>query len=124
MAAKPKVYFTRIGLRDTVVAAPSQKAALAHAGVALRRPAGTDQPLKEAPDRPPSPKGGPPTAGKPPPKPKLAPDRRPLEAAEQALAALEAEAQAQARQMATRRKLPKWERERALRVYQREGETR
>jgi hypothetical protein len=86
MAARLKVYRTRIGFHDAVVAAPNQKAALAawdvrenlfaqgaatttddpkaveaataHPGVVLRRPAGSDQPFSESPAAPEVPKIG------------------------------------------------------------------
>ena len=55
----------------------------------LRRPAGTSEPFKAAPDPPkaPRPRARP---SAPPPKPK--PDRKPLDAAEKALAAFDREA--------------------------------
>ncbi|HTK35816.1 MAG TPA: hypothetical protein VL358_11105 [Caulobacteraceae bacterium] len=80
MAARLKVYATRIGFHDTVVAAPNQaaalaawdvhedlfaqkaaavaddpkatKAALAKPGVVLLRPAGSDEAFSEAPAAP------------------------------------------------------------------------
>lgn len=83
--ARLKTYITRIGFHDAVVAAPNQKAALAawdirenlfahgaaevteetqavkaamaHPGAVLRRPAGTTGPYKAAPDAPRPPKG-------------------------------------------------------------------
>ena len=176
MAAKPKVYATRIGFHDTVVAAPNQKAALAawdvrenlfaqgaatltedaqaekaalaQPGIVLRRPAGSDQPFKR-PENPPS--GGEGGAAKPrraggrvgaqtdspkpggtrppPPTPPLKgegkkPDRRPLDEAERALAQLDAEAREQAKAISGRRKALERERDRARRVYEREGGTR
>ena len=172
MAAKLKVYATRIGFHDAVVAAPNQKAALkawdiredlfaqgtaastddpqavkaatAAPGVVLRRPAGSDKAFCESPEAPDAPslkpaakaKADKAAAAKPARPP---PDRRPLEAAEKALADLDAEekratddivrrrrdldaeARDHARAFSTRRKALQRERDRALRVYQREG---
>jgi hypothetical protein len=115
-----KVYATRIGFHDAVVAAPNQKAALAawdvredlfqqgraevtqdpkaveaalaRPGVVLRRPAGGEAPYVEAPGLPDVPKlASPKAARKGKPEPPP-PDRRVLERAEAALAAFEAEA--------------------------------
>ena len=168
MAAKLKVYATHIGFHDAVVAAPSQKAALeawdirenlfaqgmaavtddaaaikaalAQPGVVLRRAAGSDRPFTEAPAAPDAPKPKPAAEEKAaqakPAKPP--PDRAPLDAAEKALADLDAdekraaedlarrrrdldaEAREQDRAFSTRRKTLERERDRVRRVYQRE----
>lgn len=170
MAAKLKVYATRIGFHDAVVAAPNQKAALAawdvrenlfaqgaaaatedeaavkaalaHPGMVLRRPAGSTEPFSESPAAPQVPKlkrpGGAPKPAKAE-KPQPPPDRRPLDAAEKALAeldreeakgrrdlddrrrALEAEADAFHRDVADRRRKLEAERDRARRAYERGG---
>lgn len=123
MPPRLKVYATRIGFHDVIVAAPSQKAALAAwdvrenlfandaasvaedpaaveaalaaPGTVLRRAAGTSDPfLPEAEAGLPSIPDRP--GGKPAPPPKKPPDRSRLIAAESALEAFEREAAEQA----------------------------
>jgi hypothetical protein len=134
-APRLKVYATRIGFHDAIVAAPNQKAALAawdvrenlfqqeraevteepdaveaalaHPGVVLRRPAGSDAPFAETPGLPEVPKlSTPKRAGKAkaaaPKTPK--PDRRPLDEAEAALAAFDAEARDRMAEIERRRR--------------------
>jgi hypothetical protein len=168
--AKPKVYQTRIGFYDAVVAAPNQKAALAawdvrenlfaqgaahvaddpqaveaataEPGVVLRRPAGSSEPFSAAPGAPVVPK-----LARPPGKTATAtaahapapPDRSKLDAAEKALAGLEADAERRReeigrlrrdledeareaeRELATRRRALERDVERARRDYARAG---
>lgn len=125
-----KVFTAAMGFYDTVVAAPSQKAALeawgvhrnlfadggaaaiddpaaaaaalAHPGVVLRRPLGSTEPfaVAAAEVRPPVSQGKP---AKPKPKPKPPPDRKRLDAAEAALRMLETEASAAVEDLAARR---------------------
>jgi hypothetical protein len=144
MAAKLKVYATRIGFHDAVVAAPNQtaalaawdihdnlfahgsaaitddaaaiKAATAKPGVVLRRAAGSDEAFSEAPSAP---------KVKAPPKAKAAkpakppPDRRPLDAAEKALADLADEEKRASEDFARRRTALEQDRDRARRDFER-----
>lgn len=158
--ARLKVYATRIGFHDAVVAAPNQKAALAawdirenlfaqgaaavtedpqavkaataEPGVVLRRAAGTADPYRAAPAPPKAPKASPAKAAArsrgappPPPPPPPRPDRKPLDAAEKALAAFDRDAarrrEALERDLKNERRALERERDRALRVYQHAG---
>lgn len=126
MAAKLKVFRSHIGFYETVVAAPSQKAALdawgvrqnlfaegaaevtddpdvakaalASPGVPLKRPAGSKEAFAADPATPSLPKGKAPKKGKP------KPDRRDLDAAEAALKALRTQQKEERAALEARRK--------------------
>lgn len=132
--ARLKVYATRIGFHDAVVAAPNQKAALAawdvredlfaqgaasvtedpqavaaanaDPGVVLRRAAGSNEPFSAAPGAPSVPKLARPAGVRTaPPAPEPAPpDRTGLDAAERALAAFEATAERRRGELERRRR--------------------
>jgi hypothetical protein len=145
MAAKLKVYATRIGFHDAVVAAPNQtaalaawdirenlfaqgaaaltddaravKAATAKPGVVLRRAAGSDEPFSEAPSPPKIKPSAKPKAAKP---PKPPPDRRGLDAAEKALVDLTDEEKRSADAFARRRADLEKTRDKARRAFERQ----